>query len=168
MLRFNFVAVNLSLCALMMVFLLLLQMATVYARATNIVPLSSSIHPPESVKSSQCCAPVFLVPIFTSGSNVYVSWSSNKTGESFEIMFRASTDDGKTFRPKINLSNTPRVDSLDPSIAASGSNVYVSWWERANKTSNEPVMRISNDNGRTFRPILRLGSNDTIGGTGAG
>jgi hypothetical protein len=162
MLRSNFVAINLSICALMMAFLLLLQIAAVYARATNILPLSASIDPSESVRSPQCCAPVFLAPIFTSGSNVYVSWSSNKTGGSFEIMFRASTDNGKTFGAKMNLSNTPGVDSLNPSIAASASNVYVSWWERANKTS-EPVLRISNDNGKTFGPIIHLQSMVLLG-----
>jgi len=161
--RYNFVAVNLSLYALMIVLLSLLQIATVYARSANTILISTSMDSPESLKSSQCCAPVFLAPIFTSGNNVYVSWSSNKTGESFEIMFRASADDGKTFGAKINLSNTPRVDSLNPSIAASGNNVYVSWWERANKTSNEPVLRISSDNGKTFGPIMHLQSTELSG-----
>jgi hypothetical protein len=161
--RYNFVAVNLSLYVLMIVLLSLLQIATVYARSVNAILISTSIDSPESLKSSQCCAPVFLAPIFTSGNNVYVSWSSNKTGESFEIMFRASADDGKTFGAKINLSNTPRVDSINPSIAASGNNVYVSWWERANKTSNEPVLRISSDNGKTFGPIMHLQSTELSG-----
>jgi hypothetical protein len=49
-----------------------------------------------------------------------------------------------------------------------GNNVYVSWWERANQTSNEPVMRISNDNGKTFGQILKLAANDTIGNTAGG
>jgi hypothetical protein len=66
-------------------------------------------------------------------------------------MFRASTDNGQTFGPKINLSNSPGVDSIDPSIAASENNAYVSWCERANQTSNEPVMRVSNDNGDIWR-----------------
>jgi hypothetical protein len=144
-------------------FLLLLQIATVHGSATtNILPLSSSIDPPGSLKLPQCCAPVFLAPISISENNVYVSWSSNKTEGNFDIMFRASTDNGKTFGPKINLSNTPRVDSLDPSIAASGNNVYVSWWERANKTSNEPILRISNDNGKTFGPRMHLAIDGTI------
>src|ERR671930_371759 len=42
-------------------------------------------------------------------------------------------------------------------IATSGDkNVYVTWWERANLTSNEPVMRISNDNGKTFGEKVML------------
>ena len=91
--------------------------------------------------------------IGTSGNNVYITWSSNKTGN-WEIMFKASTDSGKTLGPKINLSNdTSR--SVDPQIAASGNNVYVTWWER-NATSNEPVMRVSTDNGKTFGEKIML------------
>jgi seryl-tRNA synthetase len=98
-----------------------------------------------------------FVPIATSGNNnVYVAWPSNKTTQDFEIMFRTSTDNGKTFGPKINLSNSTGIDSERPQIAALGSNVYVSWWERANQTSNEPVMRISNDNGKTFSEKIML------------
>jgi hypothetical protein len=40
-------------------------------------------------------------------------------------MFKASTDGGKTFSDKMNLSNTPRSDSQDAEIAAAGNNVYV-------------------------------------------
>ncbi|MFL6360958.1 MAG: hypothetical protein ACJ72V_16680 [Nitrososphaeraceae archaeon] len=48
-------------------------------------------------------------------------------------------------------------------ISISGNNVYVSWWERANKTSNEPILRISNDNSKTFGPVMHLASDGTIG-----
>ena len=37
-------------------------------------------------------------------------------------MFRASTDGGKTFGDKINLSNTPKVDSHEVEIATFGDN----------------------------------------------
>jgi hypothetical protein len=94
-------------------------------------------------------------PIATSGNYVYLAWPSNKTTADFEIMFRASTDNGKTFGPKINLSNSTGIDSERPEIAASGNNVYVSWWER-NQTSNEPVLRVSNDNGKTFGEKIML------------
>jgi hypothetical protein len=100
-------------------------------------------------------------PIATSGDNAYITWWSNKTGNE-EVMFRASTDNGATFGDKINLSNTTEADSNDAEIAASGDNVYVSWWER-NETSDTPVARVSNDNGATFGPILMLATNGTIG-----
>lgn len=105
-----------------------------------------------------------LVPIATSDNNVYVTWWTNKTGND-EIMFRASTDTGVTFGDKMNLSNTTEADSDDAEIAASGNSVYVTWWER-NDTSDEPVARVSNDNGATFGPLLRLAANGTIGGGG--
>ena len=100
-------------------------------------------------------------PIATSGDNAYITWWSNKTGNE-EVMFRASTDNGATFGDKINLSNTTEADSDDAEIAASGDNVYVSWWER-NETNDTPVARVSNDNGATFGPILMLATNGTIG-----
>jgi hypothetical protein len=100
--------------------------------------------------------------IATSGDNVYIAWGTNNTAHP-DIMFRASTDGGKTFGEKINLSNTSNVDSVDREIAASGSNVFVAWWERGNQTNNEAVMKISTDNGKTFGPMLKLASNGTIG-----
>ena len=103
-------------------------------------------------------------PIATSDNNVYITWWSNKTGN-MEVMFRASTDNGVTFGDKMNLSNTTAADSDDAEIAASGDSVYVTWWER-NDTSDEPVARVSNDNGATFGPLLRLAANGTIGGGG--
>jgi hypothetical protein len=96
-------------------------------------------------------------PIATSGdNNVYVAWWTNKTGND-EVMFRASTDGGKTFGDKMNLSNSDNADSQDVEISAAGSNVYVSWWER-NATSNEPVLRVSSDNGKTFGENIMLSS----------
>ena len=94
-----------------------------------------------------------------SGSNVYVTWWTNKTGND-EVMFKASTDSGKTFGNKMNLSNSPKSESQDVQIAAAGNNVYVTWWER-NQTMNEPVMKVSNDNGKTFGEKIMLSNNAT-------
>ena len=93
-------------------------------------------------------------PIATSEDNVYVVWWSNKTGND-EAMFKASTDSGKTFSDKMNLSNSTNSESQDAQIAASDNNVYVSWWE-CNATSNEPVLRVSNDSGKTFGEKIML------------
>lgn len=105
-------------------------------------------------------------PIATSGDNVYVTWPSNKTGNE-EVMFRASTDGGKTFGDKINLSNSTNAESQDAHIDASGDRVFVTWWER-NATSNQPVLRISTDNGKTFGSIMKLAANGTIGSSSGG
>jgi hypothetical protein len=105
-------------------------------------------------------------PIATSGNNIYIAWWTNKTGNN-EVMFRASTDVSKTFGDKINLSNSTKADSqdADAQIDASGNRVFVTWWER-NATSNQPVLKISSDNGKSFGPVLKLSANGTIGSSG--
>jgi hypothetical protein len=102
-------------------------------------------------------------PIATSGDNTYIAWWTNRTGND-EVNFRASTDGGATFTDKINLSNSTDAESQDVEIAADGDNVIITWWER-NATSNEPVMKVSTDNGATFGPLLKLAANGTIGET---
>jgi hypothetical protein len=94
-------------------------------------------------------------------NDVYVVWWTNKTGND-EVMYRLSSDAGKTFTEKVNLSNTPNSDSVDVEISSDEGKVAVSWWER-NQTLNEPVIRISNDNGKTFGPVLKLASDGPIG-----
>jgi hypothetical protein len=108
--------------------------------------------------------------VASGGDNLYIVWWTNKSGN-WEVMFRASNDAGETIGDKINLSNSTDADSQNAEIVASGNNVYVSWWETstnpANKTS-ESVLRISNDNGNTFWPILVLGNNGTLTSVGGG
>ena len=55
--------------------------------------------------------------------HAYVLWWDNKT-ENWEIFFRASQDNGKTFGDEIHLSNDT-TQSDDGSIAAQGNSVYV-------------------------------------------
>ena len=102
-------------------------------------------------------------PPAVTGDNVYVAWWTNNTSNNNdEVNFRASTDGGQTFGDKINLSNTTDFDSSNAEIDSDGDSVVVTWWE-TNQTSDTPVMRVSNDNGATFGPILRLAPNGTIG-----
>ena len=100
------------------------------------------------------------IPIAASGDNVYVTWWTNKSGNN-EVMFRVSNDNGATFGDKINLSNTTGAESIDANVEALDDSVYVTWWER-NQTDNEPVMKLSNNNGETFGPLLKLANNGTI------
>jgi hypothetical protein len=80
-------------------------------------------------------------------------------------MFKSSTDSGATFGDKINLSNTTDADSIDADVATEEDNVFITWWEH-DATNNEPVMKISTDNGQTFGPMLKLATNGTIGSSG--
>lgn len=95
-------------------------------------------------------------------NNINVTWWTNKAGND-EAMFRASNDGGKTFSDKSNLSNTTDADSTRGEIDSDENSVVVTWWE-TNEANDTPVMRISNDNGKTFGPILELATNRTIGG----
>ena len=104
-------------------------------------------------------------PPAITGDNIYVAWWTNTTANNNdEVMFRASTDAGQTFGDKINLSNTTNSDSSNVEIDSDADSVVVTWWE-TNQTLDTPVMRVSNDNGVTFGPVLRLAPNGTIGGT---
>lgn len=105
----------------------------------------------------------FRAPTAITGDNIYVAWWTNNTNNgNEEVNFRASNDGGQTFGDKINLSNTSNSDSSNVEIESDADSIAVSWWE-TNQTSTTPVMRISNDNGETFGPVLRLAPNGTIG-----
>ena len=131
--------------------------------ATTLVSAASSFLTQQSTSatalSSDFGKDKMAAPIAISGNNVYIAWWTNTTGNN-EVMFRASTDGGKTFGNKINLS-TSKDSSSKVELAASGNNVYVTWWE-TNRTLNAAVLKVSNDNGKTFGPTLKLDSNDTI------
>jgi hypothetical protein len=105
----------------------------------------------------------FLVkaPPAITGDNIYVAWWTNKTGNN-EVMFRASTDAGKTFGDKINLSNSPNANSTRVEIDSDANSVVVTGWE-TNQTSDVPVMKVSTDNGKTFGEIIKLSANGPIG-----
>jgi hypothetical protein len=100
-------------------------------------------------------------PPAITGDHVYVAWWTNKTGND-EVFFRASDSRGQNFGDKINLSNTTDADSTRVEIDSDADSVVVTWWE-TNQTDETPVMRVSNDNGKTFGPLLKLASNGTVG-----
>jgi hypothetical protein len=90
--------------------------------------------------------------VAASGSNEYVLWWDNKTGNS-EVIFARSTDMGKTFADPINISNSPDARSVGARITADpqGNNVYISWIDIDENTGQKQVLfRASNDNGQSF------------------
>jgi hypothetical protein len=153
----------------MMRLLLLMTALPLFLMLSSILPTAASATSnivttiPEIVSdvTSGQIAPVLLAPIATSGNNVYVAWPSNQTGH-LEIVFRASSDNGQTFTDKVNLSNTPNIDSIDPEIAASGNHVFISWWEDYGNGTRVPFFKASNDNGLTFGSVLSLSDNGPL------
>ncbi|HKU50438.1 MAG TPA: sialidase family protein [Nitrososphaera sp.] len=98
--------------------------------------------------------------IAVSGSNVYLTWfQENSARTSQDILFRRSTDNGATWKSKVNLSND-LGQSRGPDIAASGSNVYVTWSGDVTFPDERTFMGIlfknSNDGGATWTSIKVL------------
>ncbi len=90
-----------------------------------------------------------------SGSYVYVVWQDNTPGRP-NTFFRAGSHNGTGFGPVVNLSNDTAY-SLNPQVAASGSNVYVVWQDNA--TSNyKTYFRASSNYGSGFAPTINLGT----------
>lgn len=149
----------------LLLLLLLIVMPLFLMLSSNLAVVSaiSNITIPATISnaSSTQIAPILLAPMATSGNNVYIVWPSNLTGN-LEIFFRASSDNGQTFVDKVNLSNTPNVDSIDPQIATLGNNVYISWWEDSGNGTRVPFFKASNDNGHTFESVLSLSNNGPI------
>jgi hypothetical protein len=72
--------------------------------------------------------------VAANGNNVYVAWYDDLDPlqvNPFEILYRQSSDDGNTFGPMVNLSNTPG-ESLIPSLAAAENSIYIVWTEGPN------------------------------------
>jgi hypothetical protein len=132
----------------------ILILAAVGILITASLMMEQDVRAPTSVRS----APPLII-----GDNVYVAWWSNNTiNGNNEVLFRMSADSGASFSDKINLSNTNDSESERVELDSDGESVIVTWWE-TNETDEIPIMRVSNDNGETFGPILGLGANGTIG-----
>ena len=93
--------------------------------------------------------------IAVSGNSVYVVWSDNTSGNN-EILFVKSTDAGGHFTNPDNVSNNPG-SSENPSIAVSGSAVYIAW---SNSASNSEILFIkSTDAGNNFNDPENISNN---------
>jgi len=97
--------------------------------------------------------------IAVSDANVYVVWQDDTLGTG-NIYFRKSTDSGTTWQTAKRLTNNIG-DCWSPSIAASGSNVYVVWQDDA--PGNEEIyFRKSTDGGATWQSKMRLTNNTGV------
>src|SRR5512145_1094244 len=136
----------------------LVALLVIITTVATVTALQLLLQQPESVYSKFVNEDTFnrKAPPAITGDNVYLAWWTNDTGN--EVMFRASTDGGASFGDKINLSNTTDADSTRVEIESDADSVVVTWRE-TNQTNDTPVMRVSNDNGATFGPLLTLAAN---------
>jgi len=101
-----------------------------------------------------------------SGSYVYVAWEDwtpvSGSGGYPEIWLRVSSDYGANFGSPIRIS-TNTYNSVNPSVAAYGSYVYVAWEDftpvSGSGSAPEIWMRISSNNGASFGSAIRISTN---------
>ena len=91
-----------------------------------------------------------------SGSNVYVVWTDDSSGNN-EILFKASSDSGVTFGSIINLSNNAGSSSA-PVISATGTDVYVAWTDTT-PGNNDVLFVASTNSGSSFGGQVNLSNN---------
>jgi hypothetical protein len=129
---------------------------------TDYTPLTKV--PYAQIKEEFAKLPEYVLKIAAAGDNVYVIANGaenvkNITSPS-DIFIRTSNDNGKTFGEEINLSNSTGIQSTRAEIAAAGDNVYVSWWDKTD-SKDQPMIRVSNDGGKTFGEATILTANST-------
>ena len=124
-----------------------LLLATAIVVSENAIRSAAAQEPPG--KSPRVILAKIAAPIVTSGNNVFMAWVNNDTGH-WNVFFAKGTDGGKTLKiMMLSAPNKGNVVDQNTEIAASGSNVYVTWW--TNKTGVlMPLFRASNDGGRTY------------------
>jgi hypothetical protein len=94
--------------------------------------------------------------IAVSGSNIYVVWTDNATGNG-DIYFKKSMDNGTSFGNIENLSND-NGKSHGGRIVVSGNNVYVVWNDESTGKGDIYFKR-SSDNGTSFSSTQNLSNN---------
>ncbi len=95
--------------------------------------------------------------IAVSNGSVYIVWHDNTPGN-YDVMLRMSNDNGKSFSEVMNISNDTG-NSMDPSLAIDGSNVYILWRteETGMKEKRSNIMlRMSNDHGKSFSEVMNI------------
>jgi hypothetical protein len=91
-----------------------------------------------------------------SGSNVYVVWTDNATGNG-DIYFKKSVNNGTSFSNIENLSND-NGKSYGARIVISGNNVYVVWND-GSTGKGDIYFKRSADNGTSFGSTQNLSNN---------
>ena len=94
--------------------------------------------------------------IAISGSNVYVVWTDDATGNG-DIYFKKSMDNGTSFGNIENLSND-NGKSYGARIVVSGNNVYVVWND-GSTGKGDIYFKRSADNGTSFSSTQNLSNN---------
>jgi hypothetical protein len=92
--------------------------------------------------------------VAASGSDVHVAWVNTDLNHFWQILYKHSPDGGITWEPEYCLSGSS-VNAYNPTIAVSGSDVYVAWNDK--RDGNMEIYYIKSfDNGLNWEPEMRL------------
>lgn len=107
--------------------------------------------------------------ISAKGSEVYVVWREGDRGKT-DIFIRKSNNNGESFGPPVDLSNSSAESSSDPTVALSGNGEVAVAWSETNSTSgggdndteagsSNIIYRASSDSGSSFDTPVNLSNN---------
>ena len=103
---------------------------------------------------TNCPSKSYEAVVAASGSNVHVVWVNTDLNHFWQILYKHSPDGGITWEPEYCLSGSS-VGAYNPSIAVSGSDVYVAWNDK--RDGNLEIYYIKSlDNGLIWEPEIRL------------
>ncbi len=123
--------------------------------SNNAVDVSKNTSSPSNSTAGSSSPKRSDIPqIAVSGSNVYVVWV-DYIPRNYDVLFRASNDNGATFGNAVNLDTSPGLADL-PQVDVSGNNVYVLWEDFSEVEGLDIFFRASNDNGATFGNAVNL------------
>jgi len=108
----------------------------------------------------------FFPSVAAYGTYIYVAWSDytpvSGSGSDAEIWMRVSSNNGASFGSPIRISTNTGA-SIFPSVAASGSYVYVAWMDNTPVSGSgigfEIWIRVSSNYGASFGPPIRISTN---------
>ncbi len=86
--------------------------------------------------------------ISISGTNVHVIWEDRRNGQSGEMYYRRSTDNGASWENEVRLTNNPS-NSWMPALSVNGANIQIAWLDHRTG-SFEVYNKFSTDNGITW------------------
>ena len=96
----------------------------------------------------------WMPSVAVSGSYVHVVWWDSLAGN-WEIYYKRSTDNGTSWGADTRLTNTP-LSSEYPSVAASGTNVHVTWMDSVGANNYEVYYKRSTDSGTSWEADVQL------------
>lgn len=97
----------------------------------------------------------------TSGQFRYIVWSEGDEDGRY-ILFKRSSDGGKTYGEVLRLSPDIPSAVFNPKVSSAGNNVYVVWQGDSQSGNQDILMRKSTDNGKKFAKAINV-SNDPAG-----